>query len=69
MATHDTTTPYDALVLLYERYQALWLVSGDYLGHDNGVLPLLQGLNEDFEHLLDAWPDSKSVSQPLDAHP
>ncbi len=57
MATQDTTTPYDALTLIQERYVALWDVAHDYLGHGNSVLSLLQGLNEDFERLLDAWPD------------
>jgi len=53
MAFDDDTKPCDSLVLLCGRYEALCDVLCSYLGHDSSALSLLQGLNEEFNRLLD----------------
>lgn len=53
MATQDDSKPSHPLVLLQARYVALCDVLWDHLGHDNSALPLLQGLNDEFERLVD----------------
>lgn len=53
MATDNDTKPCDSLTLLHGRYVALCDVLWNYLGHDSSALPLLQGLNDEFERVLD----------------
>ena len=62
MATDNDTKPCDSLALLQGRYVALCDVLLNYLGHDSSALPLLQGLNEEFERVLDELADKGLLS-------
>lgn len=64
MAIDNDTKPYDALMLLCGRYEALCDVLWNYLGHDSSALPLLQGLNEEFDRLLKDLSDQGVFDEP-----
>lgn len=62
MATQDDTKPHDPLALLVERYEALALVSGEFLGHGSPVLTLLDGINVEFRALVDHLAERGTIS-------